>query len=72
MTTEIKELQKDKLKSEVVGGKRKGEDMLMNINKKRRKVGRPKSVKPLRSVTNTPSILTFFFSCEYRVGPKQS
>lgn len=60
VTTEIKQLQKDKLKPEVVGGKRKREDKLMNNNKKKRKVGRPKIVKPLRSVTNTPSILTFF------------
>ena len=60
VTKEIEELQKEKLKSEVVGSKRK-KHKLTKSNKKRRKVGRPKKVKePLRSITNTPSILNFF------------
>ena len=45
----------------VLGKRNKLDKSLQKSKKKRRKVGRPKKVrKPLVSVLNTPSILTFF------------
>ena len=61
VTTEVEELPGEKAKSVAVGILRKREDKVKKSKKKRRRVGRPKKVKePLRSITNTPSILTFF------------
>ena len=61
VTTKIEELHKKKAKSVAVGVMRKREDKEKKSKKKRRRVGRPKKVnEPLRSITNTPSILTFF------------
>ena len=59
MTRQQEELRKEKLIS-VKGAQRKRADSGVPKRGKRR-VGRPKKKRPpLRSVANTPSILTFF------------